>query len=41
VAWVVPASLLTDDLRAARKRIGPLDLEAEIARYGATTPGGP
>jgi catechol-2,3-dioxygenase len=41
VAWVVPASLVTEALRTARKRIGPLDLEAEIARYGATTPGGP
>jgi hypothetical protein len=41
VAWIVPASLLTETALLARKRIGPLDLEAEIARYGATTPGGP
>jgi catechol-2,3-dioxygenase len=41
VAWVVPAELLTEADLQARKRIGPLDLEAEISRYGATTPGGP
>jgi len=40
VAWIVPASLLTDADRDARKRIGPLDLAAEIERYGATTVGG-
>jgi catechol-2,3-dioxygenase len=41
VAWVVPSSLVTEADRTARQRIGPLDLEAEIVRYGATTPGGP
>jgi catechol-2,3-dioxygenase len=40
VAWVVPADLLTDEARAARTRIGALDLQHEIARYGADTPGG-
>jgi len=32
--------LLDDDALAARKRIGPLDLEKEKARYGATTQSG-
>ncbi|HVU61017.1 MAG TPA: VOC family protein [Mycobacteriales bacterium] len=40
IAWLIPAELLTDEARAARKRIGPLDLAAEQARYGATTRGG-
>ena len=40
VAWIVPADRLTDEARAARTRIGRLDLQAEVARYGATTPGG-
>lgn len=43
VCWVLPASALsdslTDDLRR-NPRIAPLDLDAEIARYGATTRGG-
>lgn len=37
VCWVVPASLLGPDAAAATR---PLDLEAEISRYGAHTPGG-
>jgi catechol-2,3-dioxygenase len=37
VSWLVPADLLTDDLTM---RTAPLDLEAEIARYGADTAGG-
>lgn len=41
VAWIVPAAKLTDADRAARKRIGALDLDAEITRYGAETLGGP
>lgn len=41
VAWVVPAARLTDADLQARKRIGALDLEKEIARYGAETVGGP
>jgi catechol 2,3-dioxygenase-like lactoylglutathione lyase family enzyme len=40
VAWVVPADLLDDQAREARKRIGPLDLEREKRRYGADTRGG-
>lgn len=43
VCWVLPASALDDalveDLRRA-PRIAPLDLSAEIERYGATTRGG-
>jgi catechol-2,3-dioxygenase len=37
VSWLVPADLLTDDVTM---RTAPLDLEAEIARYGAHTTGG-
>jgi catechol 2,3-dioxygenase-like lactoylglutathione lyase family enzyme len=40
IAWIVPADLLDDRALAARTRIGRLDLDGEIARYGATTPGG-
>lgn len=43
VCWVLPASALDDELveRLRRSpRIAPLDLEAEIERYGATTRGG-
>ena len=40
VCWLVPADLMTDDAQEARSRIGPLDIDAEIARYGATTPSG-
>lgn len=40
IAWVVPAELLDDAARAARRRIGVLDLDQEKARYGADTPGG-
>ena len=43
VSWLLPADLITDEMRAqmttlARPR--PLDLEGEIARYGADTRGG-
>jgi catechol-2,3-dioxygenase len=37
VSWLVPADLLTDDLTM---RTVPLDLDADIARYGADTQGG-
>lgn len=37
VSWLVPADLLTDDMTPAARR---LDIDAEIARYGAETPGG-
>jgi hypothetical protein len=40
VAWVVPADRLDADLLAGRRSLLPLDLAAEIARYGADTPGG-
>ncbi|HEX9343157.1 MAG TPA: VOC family protein [Actinomycetota bacterium] len=40
VAWIVPAELLDQAALAARKRIGPLDLDRAKERYGATTPGG-
>jgi catechol-2,3-dioxygenase len=40
VVWLIPADLLDDDARAARKRIGRLDLAKEKARYGAETRGG-
>jgi catechol-2,3-dioxygenase len=40
VCWIVPVDRLTDDALARRARTGPLDLDAEIARYGADTPGG-
>ena len=40
VSWLVPAGLLTDDALAARATVAPLDLDAEVARYGAGTVGG-
>jgi len=40
VVWLIPADLLDDEARAARKRIGRLDLEREKQRYGAETRGG-
>ncbi len=40
IAWIVPAALLDEGATDARKRIGPLDLAAEQARYGAGTRGG-
>lgn len=40
VCWLVPAALLTDEVVAARMEIRPLDLAAEIERYGAGTRGG-
>jgi len=40
VSWLVPAELITDDVREGRTRIRPLDIAAEIARYGADTRGG-
>lgn len=40
VVWIVPAGLLDDAAREARKRIRPLDLDAAKRRYGATTRGG-
>jgi len=40
VSWLVPAELIDDEVVAARKRIRPLDLNREIARFGADTRGG-
>lgn len=43
VSWLVPADLITDEMREATAtltRPRPLDLEGEIARYGAETRGG-
>jgi catechol-2,3-dioxygenase len=42
VSWLLPAGLITDEIRTEAKgaRSKPLDLEAEIARYGAETRGG-
>ncbi len=40
IAWIVPADQLDEDALAARTRIGRLDLEREIERYGAATRGG-
>ncbi|RPK54571.1 Catechol-2,3-dioxygenase [Streptomyces sp. ADI96-02] len=36
VCWLVPHELIDDEARARR---GPLDIDAEIARFGATTEG--
>jgi len=40
VAWIVPADRIDDEAVEGRKRIGPLDLDRELARYGADTRGG-
>jgi catechol-2,3-dioxygenase len=40
VSWLVPAQRITDEVRAARTRIQPLDLDREIATYGGQTRGG-
>ena len=40
VVWLVPADLLDEAALAARKRIGPLDLDRERRRYGGQTRGG-
>ncbi len=34
VVWLIPADLLTEQDRYKRARLGPLDLAAEVARYG-------
>ena len=36
----MPAELITDEVLAARKRIGPLDISKEKARFGGQTRGG-
>jgi catechol-2,3-dioxygenase len=40
VCWLVPAELLTQDIKDSRARLAPLDLAADIARFGADTRGG-
>jgi catechol-2,3-dioxygenase len=40
VSWLVPADLITEEIRSGRTRIRPLDIAAEIARYGAHVRGG-
>ena len=40
VVWIIPAHLLTTDDITARASVGPLDLPAEIERFGADEPGG-
>jgi catechol 2,3-dioxygenase-like lactoylglutathione lyase family enzyme len=40
IVWLIPADLLDDAARDARRRISPLDLAKEKARYGADTRGG-
>jgi catechol-2,3-dioxygenase len=40
VSWLVPAELVTDEVRSARTTIRPLDIEREVQRYGAHTRGG-
>ena len=40
VSWLLPADLITPEIQAQGATTRPLDLEAEIARYGAETRGG-
>ncbi len=40
VVWLVPADRIDDSVLAGRSSIRPLDLAAEIARYGADTVSG-
>ena len=40
VMWLVPADLLTEEIRGARATLAPLDLPREIERFGADTLGG-
>ncbi len=40
VVWIIPATLLTADDLAARAVVRPLDLPAEIERFGVDEPGG-
>ncbi|NYJ05524.1 VOC family protein [Petropleomorpha daqingensis] len=40
VSWLLPADLITDEVRAQAMAIKPLDLDREIERYGAQTRGG-
>jgi catechol-2,3-dioxygenase len=40
ICWLVPADRLTPEILAARDKLAPLDLAAEIERFGADTVGG-
>jgi catechol-2,3-dioxygenase len=40
VSWLLPADLITPEVEAAGATTLPLDLDGEIARYGAQTKGG-
>jgi catechol-2,3-dioxygenase len=40
IVWIIPADLITESDRDARRRIGPLDLAREKARFGGQTAGG-
>ena len=40
VSWLLPLELLTDEVKARGMGTFHLDLEAEVARYGADTRGG-
>src|SRR3954471_21731291 len=40
VSWLLPADLITDEVRGQAMAIRPLELEREIERYGAGTRGG-
>jgi catechol-2,3-dioxygenase len=39
VSWLVPVELIDDKVKEAKASTRPLDLDAEIARYGADTLG--
>jgi catechol-2,3-dioxygenase len=40
VSWLVPAQLIDEQVLSDRERIGPLDLAADIKRFGAETRSG-
>lgn len=40
VSWLVPASLLTEEILASREHMAALDLDATKAQFGAQTLGG-
>lgn len=40
ICWIVPADRLDDAAKEGAASIAPLDLDAELARYGADTVGG-
>jgi len=40
VCWLVPAQFLDDDVVNAKTQLRPLNLEADIERYGLETVGG-